>query len=152
MTKSIWVIEQGSYSDYRVVGVYSSKENADAIAELLNADDDSYERAEVAEWPLDPGANEMNQGMRQFNVFMLIDGEVESVEPYPIIAFYLLGCHNILKRSGMKNWNGKADCLHSIVWATDEKHAIKIVNEKRLQMRASGEWEHEGSTINKIST
>lgn len=35
---SVWVIEQGEYSDYRVVGVYSSRENAERIAEKINAE------------------------------------------------------------------------------------------------------------------
>jgi len=33
----VWVVEEGEYSDYRVVGVFSSKENAQLIADAVNA-------------------------------------------------------------------------------------------------------------------
>lgn len=34
--KTIWVVEQGEYSDYRVVGVFSSQESAQVVADKLN--------------------------------------------------------------------------------------------------------------------
>jgi Fe-S cluster biosynthesis and repair protein YggX len=48
----------------------------------------------------------------------------------------------IWKRSKAPAYIGKGieDCLNSTVWAKSEKQAIKIVNEKRLQMIANGEW------------
>ena len=36
---------------------------------------------------------------------------------------------------------GVPDCLNATVLARNEKHAIKIVNEKRAQIIAAGEWE-----------
>ena len=38
MDKSVWVIEKGSYSDYRVVGVYSTQERAKLVCEHINKD------------------------------------------------------------------------------------------------------------------
>jgi hypothetical protein len=40
MGKTVWVIEQGSYSDYRVVGVFTSRENAKRVADaIIGAED-----------------------------------------------------------------------------------------------------------------
>jgi hypothetical protein len=36
---------------------------------------------------------------------------------------------------------GIPDALQADVWAKNEQHAVKIVNEKRAQMIANGEWE-----------
>ena len=48
----------------------------------------------------------------------------------------------IWRRSQAPAYVGKnvPDCLHGTVWAKDSTHAIKIMNEKRTQMIAMGEW------------
>ena len=65
--KSIWVIEKGSYSDYRVVGVYSTKEGAELVCARINGEE-SCALAVVSEWPLDPGVKAINQGWSPFVV------------------------------------------------------------------------------------
>ncbi len=136
---TVWVIEQGTYSDYRVVGVYNSKEKADRVAEWMNKD--AYDEASVSEWPLNPAAVELNAGMQQFSVRMLRNGDVEMVQLYES-RYATANDHGIWRRSEARAYHGKnaEDCLSSTVWATDEKHAVKIVNERRIQMLASGEW------------
>lgn len=138
---SVWVIEQGSYSDYRVCGVYDSREKAERVAEWINAGE-SYDEATVAEWPMNPAAFELNAGMRQYSVLMLRDGSVESARPYDS-RHVAAKEQDIWRRSKAPAYLGKGvqDCLSSTVWATDEKHAIKIVNERRIQLLASGEWD-----------
>ena len=78
--KKVWVVEQGSYSDYRVVGVFTSKKNADQICDAINADEGKWNEASVACWPLDPAVEEMNAGMGHWLVFMLRNGDIEKVE------------------------------------------------------------------------
>ena len=75
MSNSIWVIERGEYSDYqstwlrhyyRVVGVFSSRENAErALAEIYGSD--PWGRPEISEWPLDPGIDALNEGLTSHN-------------------------------------------------------------------------------------
>jgi len=36
MKQACWVVEQGEYSDYRVVGVFTSKANAQVVADAIN--------------------------------------------------------------------------------------------------------------------
>lgn len=133
--KTIWVIEDGEYSDYRVIGVFSSEANARAVQALLGGDGD------VSEWPLDPAVAEINAGMSRWEVLMLRDGTTERVDRDTEVARYdLTGSHSLWRRSQLSWANGKPDCLKATVWASDATHAVKIANEIRARMIAEGEW------------
>ena len=140
--KSIWVIEKGSYSDYRVVGVYSTKEGAELVCARINGEE-SYALAVVSEWPLDPGVKAINQGWSPFVVHMLRDGTTERVWMDARDFEYALNDQpTIWRRSEAPAYQGKniLDCLTARVFAKDSQHAIKIVNEYRTRMIANGEW------------
>ena len=140
--KSIWMIEQGSYSDYRVVGVYSTKEGAELVCAKINGEE-SYELAVVSEWPLDPGVEAINQGLSPFTVLMLRDGTTEKVWMDADDFEYALNAQPMIwRRSEAPAYQGKniPDCLMARVFAKDSQHAVKIVNEHRTRMSASGEW------------
>lgn len=136
--KTVWVIEQGTYSDYRVVGVFSDKASAQLIADKINKpDEDGYssEQATLAEWPLNPAVDELNAGMHQYNVLMLANGDVEYCQcEHNLVSGAVRICRLALRGKGIK------DVLNATVWATDDKHAIKIVNEHRARLIASGEF------------
>ena len=143
--KSVWVVEQGEYSDYRVVGVFSTRANAQMVADKVSRPG-AYEQATVSEWPLDPFIDEVCSGRKQFYVCMAKDGTTRA-------------CREInpphhsgnLNRAGIgttadviKTGNGtdaSSSALIALVWAKDEKHAIKITNEHRTRMIATGEWD-----------
>lgn len=140
MKKSIWVIDQGDYSDYRVVGVFTSKKNAEVVKAYIESVG-SYDDPTIKEWELDPSVREINKGYKIFVVHMLINGDVESIRKQD--SYYHGGSSfEIWKRSETPAYEGKGipDCLSATVWARDEKHAVKIVNEHRAQMIANGEW------------
>lgn len=134
----VYVIEQGSYSDYRVVGVFSTREYAEQIAARINAAD-HYEEATVEEWPLDPGVAELNQGMKKHIVWMRKDGAVERVE----------AIEEVTGADTFREWERETapayltkgpNVLQASVWATDATHAVKIANERRIQMLALNTW------------
>ena len=140
--KSIWVIEKGSYSDYRVVGVYSTKEGAELVCARINGEE-SCELAVVSEWTLDPGVEAINQGLEPFIVHMLRDGTTEKVWMDENDFEYTLNDQpTIWRRSEAPAYKGKniPDCLTARVFARDSQHAVKIANEHRTRMIASGEW------------
>ena len=137
--KSVWFVEQGSYSDYRVVGVFSTREKADFVAKTIN-DREHYGDASVDERPLDPFVKELNAGLRMYTVIMSEDGTVERCE-YD---------EERIEESSVRLWDrksapfykGKRGVVNAVtasVWARDDVHAIKIVNERRTQMIANGE-------------
>jgi hypothetical protein len=134
--KEVWFVESGEYSDYTVVGVFSTEENANMIRDLLNAT--------VVKRVLDPGVNELREGMSQFYVQMLKDGTVEKcVLQTEISAYTFEDQPRIWRRSiapAYKN-TGVQDCLQGTFWAKDSTHAVKIANEYRAQFIASGEWD-----------
>jgi hypothetical protein len=143
--KRVWVVEQGEYSDYRVVGVFSSQANAQQIADAINASRGSSYSATVDEWPLDPAVEELSQGRHQYNVTMRKDGTVERcVRSEEVSGYDIAGSISMWRRtqaSAYRNYKDVQDAMTATVWATDDTHAIKIVNEHRAQYIASGEWE-----------
>ncbi len=132
MTK-IFIIEQGSYSDYRVVGIFSTREKAEVVLNYMKSHEKSYsDEAEIDEREIDPSIDAINQGLVHYVVTMNLEtGDVIHIESIsdPIIE--------------------QEDCVwdrlpslvaryHGHCWAEDEKHAIKIINERRVQRIAQG--------------
>lgn len=124
---TVWVVEEGSYSDYRVVGVFSTKENAEKVASLIGGS--------VGEWPLDPHMDEINQGRFPFRVMMEKSGDIVMVEQESWYSFPINT--EIRLEMGYKNIPRR---IAGIVFATDETHAIKIINEHRARFIAEGRW------------
>lgn len=137
--KTIWIVESGQYSDYGVDGIFTSRENAQEYADYFNKDAGAWNRKEVDERELDPLISEMRKGYQSFTIFMLFDGTVESITARPL-GTYPHHLH-IFRRSTIAFHRGKPDALHGQVHARDQKHAIKIANDRRLALIASGEWE-----------
>lgn len=108
---SVWIIEQGEYSDYCVVGIFSTKENADQICAEINKTE--YSEAEVKERPLDPAINELRQGLRQFMVHRFPELKAKPTTSLIVESF--------------------AQKAYALVWARDEPHAIKIAAERFAQ-------------------
>lgn len=147
---TVWVVEQGEYSDYRVVGVFSSEANARRIAaDAINtrAATDAYsthmaEGATVAEWPLDPAVEELRQGYSPYIVVMLEDGTIERISRSDVSGYEVAGEVSMWRRTKAPAYIGRdiPDALMATIWAKDETHAIKIANEHRARLIASGEW------------
>jgi hypothetical protein len=137
--QTVFMVTSGSYSDYRVDGVFSTREKAQEFIDLLPEGDCNG----IDELPLDPLLEEARQGLNPWHVIMLRDGTTESVDERDRSRY--LGREawskpNIWRRSERAHI-GKPDALNQIVWAKDAQHAVKIVNEMRARMIAEGEWE-----------
>lgn len=138
--KTVWVIEQGEYSDYSVRGVFSSKENAERVAVLYKRD--WGDAPEVNEWVLDPAVEETLQGLVKWNVTLRRDGTVERCEQS---TYYgnLNESVNLWERTKAPAYRDKPDvedALMAEVWAKGSEHAVKIVNERRAEWIALGKW------------
>lgn len=138
---SVWVIEEGEYSDYHIVGVFSSYENALEVLEKL-PQDHFYEsaNAEIVEWPLDPFLDALHSGLKPFYVHMLQNGDVDEVKEEKIDSDIEdpIACplREFINGSGeIKTWPAS---IYGTILAKDEKHAIKIVNEYRIRILAEG--------------
>jgi hypothetical protein len=138
-TKTIYAVNRGSYSDYSVRALFSTKEKAEAYMEEFP--DGEYNALE--EYTLDPDSVSLKaKGYQLWHVLMLRDGSVERVNAQDWYFVHEAPRHWIWRRTHAAAYAAKGipDALNSTVLARDEKHAVKIANEKRVQMIADGEW------------
>jgi hypothetical protein len=118
---NVYIVTAGDYSDYHIEAVYLDKKTADRIAEIAMGD--------VEEWPIDVPP-EYPVGLLPWTVVMNRNGDTKLAHrttpsddewaPYSSV-----------ENSGFVSYQ---------MWAADEKHAVKIANERRVQLIASGEW------------
>lgn len=136
--KTIYAVTEGSYSDFRVRALFSTKEKAEDLMRLVpNADYNDIE-----EYELNPNTSYLvKRGYAPYDVVMLKDGEVEYIEKRKTTCYFLTEECCVWKRSGSGFHEGKPDVIRARVVAKNEKHAVKIANEKRAQSIANGEWE-----------
>lgn len=130
--KTIWVIEEGEYSDYHVVGVYSTEENAKTVLEKMHGD-----APQIREWNLDPDVEELRKGLSLWRVLMLKNGDIENCELSQYSGSHSQIYYMLRQRTNLPN------ILVGFTWAKTQKQAIKSTNEQRLKFIASGEWEKE---------
>lgn len=125
----IWYAD---YSNSSVGGaVYSSRDDAVAVARETGGD--------VAEFDVDPLLSEKAKKLRRpgerfFNVTMLPDGnEAQAYEEYP--------AEELPDESSSVRVTAAGEVVRTTFscWASDEKHAIKIANDRRRQWIAAGE-------------
>jgi hypothetical protein len=136
--KAVYLVSRGSYSDYRVVAVFSSRKRAQDFIDLV-ADE---EWNEIEKYELDPPTVDLvRKGYRYFQVEMLRDGSVLEVSAVPLTAYAIEDCPSTEKVSDFYFIPGSdGEALAALVWAKDERHAVKIVNDKRAQMIATNKW------------
>jgi hypothetical protein len=138
--KKVYAVSSGSYSDYRVNAIFSTKKLAEEFMRFIP--DGEYNRIE--EYEIDPqDVDLVKRGYSIWSVHMLKDGNTESITKRDINSFSIRNIgHQIWRRTKAPAFKGKGipDILTSVVWAKTKQQAIKIVNEHRAQMIATGKW------------
>ena len=125
MTK-IYLVSDGDYSDYSVCGVFSTEEKANQFIK-------HFKMGEIEEYELDPiPDNVYKENKKLFFVRMQRNGKVDNI--------YKIEPHYFQPPEFRKNTFEPESELFIYVWANDQKHAIKIVNEKRTQLIANNLW------------
>lgn len=123
----VYLATKGSYSDYRVLGVFTTREKAqerlDANKTEVYADDGSIEEFHLDQNGYLPGH------LKFAHVRMSRNGETMEikVEPYGYLS--------------EDSWFGdqKSERWFHMM-ARDTEHAIKIANERRTQLIADNKW------------
>ncbi len=124
---TVYVVEFGAYSDSYVGGVYTSQDEANAVARI----DGGY----VSSYELDPPLSEAEQrhlrpGEHGYQVSMGMDGNDSTInEIWGEVSDGL---------SVRLNSDDKARRLSGSCWARSEEHALKIMNDRRTQWIAMG--------------
>jgi hypothetical protein len=153
---NVWVVEEGEYSDYHVVGVFSTKEAAQLVWDALN-EAGGDPREGPACWTLDPLVDQLRAGLRYYEVKMLVDGTTESCkleESFsdwetqgprpPWFAVYKPRVQFARMQKGYPgtdySYLDTPDYLIARVWAKDAQGAVKATNEHRARLIANNEW------------
>ena len=112
--KKIYVLTEGDYSDYHIVGVYSTPELAQEAQTL-------YPDSGIEEYDLDD-IPEHPPGMLAWGV---------NIEDSNIVYTYLVDPHECPSERDCPNGVYAVNC-----WAVDEEHANKIALDKYYQHQA----------------
>ena len=124
----VYLVTSGTYSDYKVDAVFESEELAN---KFIRSFKESYEEFMVEEYDLNPQEKQIRSGFYAFFVRMQKDGDCIKVEKES--SYYGFGGDRTYGFDVNKN-------LYNHVFAKDEKHAIKITNEKRTELIALNKW------------
>jgi hypothetical protein len=135
----VFIVTSGEYSDYGINAVFSTRELAQAYVDLFPKQR-KWKTMDIEEWTLDPNARNLKQGRKPFLVHMKKNGDTLKVEQ--------IEEHYYVPDSGIKVIFAAPQYEHSEAWgymtvqcfADNKTHAVKIANEKRLQLLASNQW------------
>lgn len=119
-----FMVTKGDYSDYHVIAVFTTREGAEAfLAWYPNG------TARIEDVPLDEQV-QYPQGMLAYRVFFDVHGNSEAFQVDP---------DTVADDDSYPDFNGR-EKMYTHCWATDDRHAIKIANERRVQLIALGKW------------
>jgi hypothetical protein len=124
---NVYIVTSGEYSAYCISAVFSEKELAQKYI-------DSFEKPKwdsyfIEEYDLNPYAKEIKKGYLPYFVKMSKNGDCIDVR--------------INKTDGLEYNELLLDSNNNVrfsLFAKDEKHAIKIANEKRIQLIVNNVW------------
>jgi hypothetical protein len=118
-----YAISSGSYSDYRVHAVFSSKEKAEAKLNL-------FADGEIEEFPFDPEMAEAPAGMLPFACYSH-KWDSAICEWVPCLQAFSADYDSVVCAGNkVSAWGGH---ITTYVWAKDRDHAIKIAAERFAQ-------------------
>ncbi len=129
MTKEIYVIMEGEYSDRRIVDIYDDEK----IAKLATGEDMWMET-----WELNRHIDKLKQGLRFWYVEVAVTGKIKyCYQQSP--NFDYIGFHDRF-RSYYTKAGGTTRRLITHIWAKNKKHAKKMANRKRSHYINLGKW------------
>jgi hypothetical protein len=123
--KTIYIITEGEYSDYHVKGAALTKEGAYAFVAKFGGDIEEIQDQ----------TPHLKAGYNFYNVLMEKDGGIRKVSQQEETYWCNLYFYDQLWGERLKT-----PVLSTYCWAKDDKHAIKIVNERRTQILAAELW------------
>ena len=121
---TIYLLSEGTYSDYRVLGVYTTREKAEAAAVAFGTtkNDDMA----IEEYSLD-AAPQMPEGLLPWKAIMYHDGRA---------SVWRVSAQDFKEEIGLYTGGFDDDHVWVTLWARDADHAIKVASEKRRVLLA----------------
>ena len=123
---TVYAVSTGTYSDYSVRGIFSTKEKAEQFkAAFYDA-----EYTDIEEYPLDVGISELDKGKHLYRVRMSRSGTVQAVESSDLFG---VGYVQDPVRWFDRTYKGPEEPFANFyVWAKSDTGAVKIANERRI--------------------
>lgn len=119
---TVWIVTQGDYSDYHIIGVFSTEENAKLIVSKIKCSDfESVPNIEPFE--LDPAVDSIRAGLTLYKVRMDLQGNL--IEPVTETTRDIIPSDFTWCEGGSFN-----------IYASDLAHATKIAAEKLTEYLA----------------
>jgi hypothetical protein len=135
------MVSSGDYSDYSVSGVFTSRERAEKWMDACGGKNFN----DIKEMPLDEGLDEIERGLKLFGVEITKSGDILklTVGGFPSIVGPIVSWSSWyydFGGGGLKRIDYPEDQHRATVWvwADDEKHAVKVANERRIAALAEG--------------
>lgn len=134
----VYVVTEGEYSAYHIVGVFDSLEKAQAFRELFWDEEQNFYRINelIEEYDLNPYQKEVDARLKRYIVLMSNSGDVKQTslgtDHYDELT---QAVEYVIRRA-----NRRSAELLVFCWAQDQDHAIKIANEKRAWILANNLW------------
>jgi len=121
--QKVYIVTEGEYSGYHIVGVFSSKRNARMIKNIIS---NECNMVNIEVWSVDKWIKGLNQHKNVYFVRLDKKGNVRRVEKET--AWYI-ETEETDKDKYREDING----IYTYVWASTEAEAIKIASERRTK-------------------
>lgn len=134
---TVYLVSSGEYSDYGIRAVFSTKELAELYIQSLGDPQGYTEKMMIEEYPLDENEAHIRDGFHPYQVRMERDGTTTKIR----LDTWDASVASTVSLVDGRYWRetGRKELWVSCV-AKDEQHAVKIANEKRIQLIATGAW------------
>lgn len=126
-SKIVYILTEGSYSDYCIRAVFSTKEKALAAIALFGG---VLDESDIEEWVMDAIPED---GRKPYFVRLSADGYMTEIQVVSSMFMMKGGSRCNLVPGGP--YAGQYNCW---AYARDEAHAVKVAAEKRREMIALG--------------
>jgi hypothetical protein len=126
----VYIVTAGDYSSYHICGIFSTKVLAKKFINSFKRKNLFNDFNDIVTWNLDNFKEYLEQKFKPYFVRMNKEGDTLCIEPSD---------NNYINDYGNINFDIKGN-LYNYIWAKDEEHAIKITNEKRIQLIEQDKW------------
>jgi hypothetical protein len=166
---NVYIVTAGEYSDYHICAVYDNREDAEYhVDNFMSRAGWREDGGRVEEYELNPFRDTIRAGLKRYHVEMLRNGNTVQVrngwigdkthigtkgEFISVSGLYTYRLDMLAERGEELTWEEEQQAerarvaraklpvvLDMNVLATDEQHAVKIVNERRAQLIATDVW------------
>jgi hypothetical protein len=129
----VFVVTSGSYSDYRIDAIFTTRELAQSFIDDFKAHD--WRQMDIEEWDLDPNKTHLKQNRKPYFLRINKKGDVTDLE----VADSAYGFEQDIPDAEI-SYTPNLEWMNIYCFAADDDHAVKIAGEKRSQILAANIW------------